>query len=466
MKRLLAAAVAAVLSVPLFAAPPATAAPEVSHNLVANGSFDPTFGLSGTGWRCDPEARLAVRAAPGAEFVQLLPLTDKYVPATVVAKSAAAQPTEAAAAQPTEAAAQPTEAAAQPTEAAPAAPGATSPTPRAVPATTRPGAEFVQSVQAGARPATLAPTVSPAPIVSPGPDPIPAATDSVALSPESAMNRFPHWRPAEGYDYQLEGAPSKLGRAECAQVVPVRASSTYTLTADVGGGPVFLGSDYGTTFTEPTRQRVTLTHTFVTGPTTEHVRIYVHGWYNGGRYQADNVVLNGPPSDRRVPEAPYRVHTDKKTSSSAVLSWAPSPGATSYEVLHNGVPVGTTTNPWTTLIGLTPGQEHTLQVLARNPAGASQPTGTVLLTRPSSAPPTALRIRVVAIDGNRVRMEMDGAASSDGYLVYVDGVVAGWSYAFRCSVHLTPGTHTLETVAFNTAGESPRSSYTITIPGR
>ncbi len=289
-------------------------------------------------------------------------------------------------------------------------------------------------------------------------------TGTVDRSQEPALSTWPpHRRSNLGFAYELVGKPSHSGRAECAQVVPVRADSRYTLTARVKGGLVFLGSDYGTTFAEPTRYGVTLTHTFVTGPTTDRVRIYVHGWYNAGTYHADGVELAGPPSDSRIPEAPQQVQVVESTSSTALLHWAPSPGATFYQVLHNGVPVGTTTDPWTAVSGLTAGQEHRLTVVAANPAGASQPTGTELLTRPASVPPSAPRITVHDRQNLWTVLNFYSPEASDGYLVYVDGVPVGWSYSTQSEVPMTPGTHTVDVVAFNSAGASPRSSLTVTV---
>ena len=74
MRRLLAAAVTAALSVALIAAPPAAAAPAVSPNLVANGDFHPALGLADTGWVCEPGA-MPEENLPGAEFVQVMPFT-------------------------------------------------------------------------------------------------------------------------------------------------------------------------------------------------------------------------------------------------------------------------------------------------------------------------------------------------------------------------------------------------------
>jgi hypothetical protein len=436
MKRLLAAAVAAVLCVPLLAAPPAAAAPDMPHNLVSHGTFSPEFRLVDNGWDCGPGTAHEFRR-PGAEFVQMLPLKDPYVPATVVAKPAPAQPTASV----------------------PAAPDARTLTPAAAP-TMQPGAEPVQQAAATARPTAAGP---PAPGSAPA-SALAAADTVVRSNPESAMTSFPFNRmPVRAGEARLIGKPSNVRRAECAQVVPVRTNSTYTLSARVSGGWVFLGSDYGTAFTHPTPQDVTLTHTFVTGPTTDLVRIYLHGWYDGGTYEADDVVLTGPPSDSRVPEAPRQVKMFQPTSGSTYISWATSPGATSYEVLHNGVPVGTTIDPWTVVSGMTPGQQHTLTVLARNPAGESQPSpGVALTTRLFDQPPTTPSIS--GVPSTSMFLVLHSSRTTDGYLVSVDGVVVGWSYDNAVRLSLTPGTHTIEVVAFNSAGGSAAGTLTVTVP--
>jgi hypothetical protein len=433
MKRLLAAAVAAVLSVPLLAVPPAAAA-QVQPNLVANGTFSPTFGLAPTGWECGPGTNIHV-PPPGAEFVQLLPVKDKFVPPTVVPKPVPAEPSASVSATPT----------------------AGSPKP-GVPPTTPPGAEFIQRVRATARPAGIAPALTPAPSASAAP----AAGDESSSGTESALNRSP----LRELNARLTGQPSTFWRAECAQVVPVRANSTYTLTARVNGGWVFLGSDYGMTYTHPAPQDVTLTHTFVTGPTTDRVRIYLHGWFDGGMYFADDVVLTGPSSDSRVPEAPRQVSTAEQTSGSAVVYWAASPGATSYEVLRDGEPVATTINPWAVLTGLTPGQKHVFAVRARNAAGKSEPSaGFAPVPVPAyDEPPSAPSINVAFMSSGGVGLALVASRATDGYLVYVDGVLAGWSYTWRAMVPMSPGTHTVDVTAFNSAGESARSSRTITVP--
>ena len=80
----------------------------------------------------------------------------------------------------------------------------------------------------------------------------------------------------------------------------VRPSSSYSLSAWVRGGYVFLGvSGTGTTDTSTWASSPSaytqLTRTFTTGASTTTVTIYTSGWYGQGAYQADDVVLDGPP---------------------------------------------------------------------------------------------------------------------------------------------------------------------------
>ncbi|GAA0794800.1 fibronectin type III domain-containing protein [Spirilliplanes yamanashiensis] len=394
MRRLLAAAATAVLSAALLAAPPAAAAPADPPNLVANGDFNPTLGLAETGWVCE-EGTVPEQNLPGAEFVQVMPLKDPFVPATVVPRPAPPAPE---------------------------------------PAEPEPGTAPVRAL----------------------------SVQSAPPAPVSALDKSPIIK-----DTRLAGRPTASTRAECAQVVPVRANSSYTLTAKVRGGWAFLGSDYGTAFTPPSVREVTLTHTFTTGPATDSVRIYVHGWYGEATYRARDVVLTGPPSDTRVPEPPRGFHVGKRTSGSAVVYWAPAPGATSYELWRDGEPVATTANFWAVVPGLTPGQRHVFTVRSRNDAGVSAPSADFVpaLAPVDEEPPQAPRIGLAGAGSGGALLYLDGSpTATDGFLIYVDGVVVGWTYAMRVWVPMDAGTRTVEVVAYNAAGPSPVSARTVIVP--
>jgi chitinase len=103
--------------------------------------------------------------------------------------------------------------------------------------------------------------------------------------------------PAHAGARALAGTPTGT-TAECAQTIPVQAGAAYTLTAWVRGAYVFLGAS-GTaagevsTWTPGTAGAYAqLTVRFTGG--SAPVRIWVHGWYGQGPYQADDVSLTGP----------------------------------------------------------------------------------------------------------------------------------------------------------------------------
>jgi len=95
----------------------------------------------------------------------------------------------------------------------------------------------------------------------------------------------------------LVGTPATT-TGECAQTIPVTAGAAYTLTAWVRGAFVFLGAS-GTAagdvsiWTPGTNGSYAQLKVQFTGGSTP-VRIWVHGWYAQGTYQADDVSLQGP----------------------------------------------------------------------------------------------------------------------------------------------------------------------------
>ena len=103
--------------------------------------------------------------------------------------------------------------------------------------------------------------------------------------------------PAHTGTAALVGTPSST-TGECGQTIPVTAGAAYTLTAWVRGAFVFLGAS-GTstgevsTWTPGTNGTYAQLTVRFTGGSTP-VRVWVHGWYAQGTYQADDVSLQGP----------------------------------------------------------------------------------------------------------------------------------------------------------------------------
>ncbi|HST65884.1 MAG TPA: glycosyl hydrolase family 18 protein [Mycobacteriales bacterium] len=113
--------------------------------------------------------------------------------------------------------------------------------------------------------------------------------------------------PARTGTRALVGTPTST-TAECAQTIPVQAGAAYTLTAWVRGAYVFLGAS-GTsagevsTWTPGTAGAYSQLTVRFTGGSTP-VRIWVHGWYGQGTYQADDVSLQGPGTTPPPPTNP------------------------------------------------------------------------------------------------------------------------------------------------------------------
>ncbi|WP_449064911.1 carbohydrate binding domain-containing protein, partial [Planomonospora algeriensis] len=108
--------------------------------------------------------------------------------------------------------------------------------------------------------------------------------------------------PVHGGSKALQATPAGSDTARCSQTVAVKPNTSYTLSAWVRGGYVFLGaSGTGTTdvstWTSSPSAYAQLTRTFTTGPSTTAVTVHVNGWYGQGAYQADDVVLDGPRGD-------------------------------------------------------------------------------------------------------------------------------------------------------------------------
>jgi hypothetical protein len=100
-----------------------------------------------------------------------------------------------------------------------------------------------------------------------------------------------------GDTYALEGNPTSSDDAKCTQVISVQPSSSYSLSAEVQGDYVYIGTTGdGTTDVSTWSAKSTwnqLSVSFTTGSSTTSVTIYLHGWYAQGTYYADNVTMTG-----------------------------------------------------------------------------------------------------------------------------------------------------------------------------
>jgi Fibronectin type III domain/Carbohydrate binding domain len=258
----------------------------------------------------------------------------------------------------------------------------------------------------------------------------------------------------------LIGTPTTNTTARCAQSVPVQPGQSYTLSAWVKGGYAFLGHDYGVIWAPPTSSWTRITTTFT--PSSSLVQIYLHGWYQGDAFEADDVVLAGPESGLRSPVAPTDLVPQETTSHSLKLRWIDSPGATGYRIYQNGLFLRQVGEPIATVDGLTPATAYTYRVTAVNRAGESALSNVVEANTAQRYDQVPQQVRSVATTPQATTVWLAWEpvmTATDGYRVYQNGVLVGWSYGPAFTVTgLQPATmYSFEITGLNSAGESVMS---------
>ncbi|GIH75004.1 chitinase [Planobispora longispora] len=219
--------------------------------------------------------------------------------------------------------------------------------------------------------------------------------------------------PVHGGSKALQATPAGSDTARCSQTVSVKPNSSYSLSAWVRGGYVFLGAtgtgtgDVSTWASSPSAY-TQLTRTFTTGPSTTTVTVYVNGWYGQGAYQADDVVLDGPPgqgtpTDTTPPTVPANLAVGSPTATSLALSWSASTDDSGtvarYEVSRdNGAAVSAGAATSYTATGLAENTTYGFRVRACDGSGncsAYSPPVSGKTTGDDTPPPTDLPERVL-----------------------------------------------------------------------
>jgi predicted phage tail protein len=131
-------------------------------------------------------------------------------------------------------------------------------------------------------------------------------------------------------------------------------------------------------------------------------------------------------------------------------------------VYRDGKLVRTVTDTWAPIYGLTAGPYYSFTVEAVNDAGGSGQSAALTVRSAlafASAPAAIEEVHHWGWGTGRIRLNWKVPANvTDGHLVYVDGVLAGWVKHMTAEVSgLAPGTYTVEVTSLNSAGESPKS---------
>jgi titin len=147
------------------------------------------------------------------------------------------------------------------------------------------------------------------------------------------------------------------------------------------------------------------------------------------------------------------------TSTQVALTWAATPGATTYDVFVNGIAVGSTDATSWVAAGLTDGQPYTFAIDARNSGGTSSQTATVTATPAPAVPPTPASVVATAGD-KQVTLTWAPSARATSYLVKQGSTVVATTQAATATlVGLTNGTtYTYTVTAVNVGGSSTASA--------
>ncbi|MEV4093644.1 carbohydrate binding domain-containing protein [Streptosporangium saharense] len=275
--------------------------------------------------------------------------------------------------------------------------------------------------------------------------------------------------PVHGGSKALQATPQGSDTGRCQQTVPVKPSSSYSLSGWVRGAYVFLGvSGTGiteqSTWTSSPSAYAQLTRTFTTGASTNSVTIYVNSWYGQGAYQADDIVLDGPPG-AGAPAVPTNV-TGSSTPSTATLKWSASEGATGYNVYRDGTKVGSATTTTYTDVGA-PAGSHVYQVTAVNAVGESAKSESVTLVVGNDTPqvpatPTGL---TGTGNANSATLNWTAVSGATSYNVYRGTTKVGSATTTTFTETLPPGTYGYQVTAVNAAGESAKSTQVAVLVG-
>lgn len=273
--------------------------------------------------------------------------------------------------------------------------------------------------------------------------------------------------------YALDSVVSTNSTGRCSQTVAVRPNSTYQLSAYVRGHYVHLGAvGYKPSWTPSASPWTRLINTFTTGPGTDTIEVYVHGWYNQGRFAADEITLFG--SSPLVPAQPSDVRVTGVAARSVNLAWRPVAGVAGYRV-YLGPTLITETDgpsPTATVAALAANSTYELQVTAYNRISESTRSAPITATTLTDtvSPPYAPRSVYVSAgpEGTLWTAWEAVQPASLGYRVYLNGTPIARTVgpAYQVTGLGKSTTHRIEVTALNANGESPRSrvAYGTTLP--
>lgn len=201
---------------------------------------------------------------------------------------------------------------------------------------------------------------------------------------------------------------------------------------------------------------------------------YVKAYDKAGNYstQSNSISVN-TETDRTAPSVPSGLKASSVSETEVNLIWTPSSDNVSvrgYDILRNGVKIGTTSKTSYSSKNLTPNKSYTYTVRASDISGnlsSSSAPLTVATVKDSQAPTAPTELKITAIKGASVSLEWLPSTDNSkiaGYQIYCNGIVistaAGTSRIVKSPFNLGSDIYFIK--AYDIAGNLSAGSNTVT----
>jgi chitodextrinase len=202
---------------------------------------------------------------------------------------------------------------------------------------------------------------------------------------------------------------------------------------------------------------------------------YVKAHDKAGNYSAQSISISvNTPADKTAPSTPSGLKASSVSVTEVNLIWTPSSdnvNVRGYDILRNGVKVGTTSKASYTNKNLTPGKSYTYNVRASDISGNLSINSTPLIvttTKDSLAPTAPKELKITTIKGASVSLEWIASTDNSkitGYQIYCNGIViataSGTSRIVKSPFSLGSDTYYIK--AYDIAGNLSASSNALTV---
>jgi chitodextrinase len=167
-------------------------------------------------------------------------------------------------------------------------------------------------------------------------------------------------------------------------------------------------------------------------PGTSNI-FYIKAYDKAGNYsvQSNSISVN-TTSDKKAPSSPEKLKASSVTVTEVSLTWSPASDnvkVKGYDIIRNGIKVGTTTKTSYLSKNLVPGKKYTYAVRAYDISGNLSDNSTsvdVTTLKDVQIPTAPSELKITAIEGSSVSLAWTASTDNSkiaGYQIYCNGIV-------------------------------------------